>query len=583
MDDGPDNVLFVVLDTVRKDRLTPYGYDRGTTPRLEAFAEKATVFDEAVAPAPWTLPVHASMFTGEYPSEHGADQQTPYLEETTTLAQSLSAAGHPTACFSSNAWITPYTRLTAGFDQQDNFFQAMPGDVLSGTLADAWQYLNDSSRLRTVADKLVSLGNVAHEMFASSGAASKTPAVLERTRSFIEDADSGVTSGSHPDTDGATDGAEPGWFAFVNLMDAHLPYHPPNEYAAAFAADVDSESVCQNSKEYNCGARGIDDDEWDDIGRLYDAEIAHMDAQLGSLFEWLRETDRWDNTAVVVCADHGELHGGHNLFGHEFGLYDQLVNVPLMIKHPELEPGRQAGLVELVDLYHTVLDMLEVIPGDTDVGSTARIRDPTRSVLSDEYRQFGDVVAPDPGQAAIQALADVDPASDGQSGESAPEVDAAYAFIEYAQPVVELNQLEEKARAADIDLDQRSRFYSRMRAGRRPDAKYIRRDRVADEGFRLDEDPAELDSRAEQLTSRLGSVDRHSASDSERPDSRQDETATSGTADPLVSAEWALGAFERQVGGAWTDPAGSTGDSPDSIAQMDQATQDRLRDLGYLE
>ena len=583
MDDGPDNVLFVVLDTVRKDRLTPYGCDRETTPQLDAFAEEAAVFDEAVAPAPWTLPVHASMFTGEYPSEHGADQQTPYLEETTTLAQSLSAAGHSTACFSSNAWITPYTRLTAGFDQQDNFFQAMPGDVLSGTLADAWQYLNDSSRLRTVADKLVSLGNVAHEMFASSGAASKTPAVLEQTRSFIEDADSGAIGGSHRDIDGATDDDIPGWFAFVNLMDAHLPYHPPDEYAAAFAADVDSESVCQNSKEYNCGARAIDDDEWDDIERLYDAEIAHMDAQLGSLFGWLRETDRWDDTAVIVCADHGELHGGHDLFGHEFGLYEQLVNVPLIIKHPDLESGRQTGLVELVDLYHTILDMLDVSPGETDVGPTARARDPTRSVLSDEYRQFGDVVAPDPGQAAIQTLADVDPTSDGQSSETAPKVDASYAFIEYTQPVVELNQLEEKARAADIGLDERSRFYSRMRAGRRPNAKYIRRDRVADEGFRLDEDPDELDSRARQFADGSGSADRHGASESKRPDAPQDEIALSGIDDPLVSAERALSAFERQVGGAWTDPAGSTGDDPDSIAQMDQATQDRLRDLGYLE
>ncbi|KPN29814.1 arylsulfatase [Halolamina pelagica] len=77
---SPSNVLFVVMDTVRKDHLGPYGYHRDTTPGLDEFAEEATVFDNAVAPAPWTLPVHASIFTGMYPSRHGADQENPYLE-----------------------------------------------------------------------------------------------------------------------------------------------------------------------------------------------------------------------------------------------------------------------------------------------------------------------------------------------------------------------------------------------------------------------------------------------------------------------------------------------------------------------
>ncbi len=112
------NVLFVVMDTVRKDHLGPYGYQRDTTPGLDAFAEEATVFENAVAPAPWTLPVHASMFTGMYPSQHGANQENPYLEGATTLAQSLSAEGHDTACYSSHAWITPYTHLTDGFDDR---------------------------------------------------------------------------------------------------------------------------------------------------------------------------------------------------------------------------------------------------------------------------------------------------------------------------------------------------------------------------------------------------------------------------------------------------------------------------------
>ena len=508
--ESPENVLFVVMDTVRKDRLTPYGYDRPTTPNLADFAEEATVFEQAVAPAPWTLPVHASLFTGLYPSQHGADQENPYLEGATTLAETLSAAGYDTACYSSNAWITPYTHLTDGFDDQDNFFEVMPGEFLSGPLARAWKTMNDNESLRTVADKLVSLGNTAHEYFAGGDTAdSKTPAVIDRTMEFVDDADRS--------------------FAFINLMDAHLPYHPPEEFAAEFAPGVDSADVCQNSKEYNSGARDIDDDEWDDIRGLYDAEVAHIDDQLGRLFDWLKAAGKWDDTMVVVCADHGELHGEHDLYGHEFCVYDPLINVPLLVKHPDLDADRREDQVELLDLYHTVLDVLDV-SGEAADGAVPL--DPTRSLVADDYRAFDGL-----------ADADRDP---GQRG------DGAYAFVEYSRPVVELTQLEEKATGAGIDLPKESRFYSRMRAARRVDAKYVRIDRIDDEAYRLDTDPGETDDLA-------------------------------GGDDPAIGqTEAVLSAFESAAGGAWTD-ALDDDVSDDAVEEMDDEAQERLRDLGYLE
>ena len=508
--ESPENVLFVVMDTVRKDRLTPYGYDRPTTPNLADFAAEATVFEQAVAPAPWTLPVHASLFTGLYPSQHGADQENPYLEGATTLAETLSAAGYDTACYSSNAWITPYTHLTDGFDDQDNFFEVMPGEFLSGPLARAWKTMNDNESLRTVADKLVSLGNTAHEYFAGGDTAdSKTPAVIDRTMEFVDDADRS--------------------FAFINLMDAHLPYHPPEEFAAEFAPGVDSADVCQNSKEYNSGARDIDDDEWDDIRGLYDAEVAHIDDQLGRLFDWLKAAGKWDDTMVVVCADHGELHGEHDLYGHEFCVYDPLINVPLLVKHPDLDADRREDQVELLDLYHTVLDVLDV-SGEAADGAVPL--DPTRSLVADDYRAFDGL-----------ADADRDP---GQRG------DGAYAFVEYSRPVVELTQLEEKAADAGIDLPPDSRFYSRMRAARRIDAKYVRIDRIDDEAYRLDTDPGETDDLA-------------------------------GGDDPAIGqTEAVLSAFESAAGGAWTD-ALDDDVSDDAVEEMDDEAQERLRDLGYLE
>jgi len=437
------NVLFVVLDTVRKDRLSVYDSARETTPHLAEFAEEAAVYESAVAPAPWTLPVHASLFTGLYPSEHGATQEDPYLEGVTTLAESLSAAGYDTACYSSNAWITSYTNLTAGFDDHDNFFQIMPSELLSGPLAKAWKTMNDSERLRGVADRLVQVGNRVHEYFAEEGGGdTKTPQVIDRTIEFI---------------DGSDD-----CFAFINLMDAHLPYHPPEEYAEQFAPGVDSTEVCQNSKEFNCGARDIDDEEWADIRGLYDAELAHIDDQLDRLFTHLKETDQWDETTVVVCADHGELFGEHDLYGHEFGIYDPLVNVPLMVKHPDLDPTRdEETVVELVDLYHTVLDAAGAAGRGEPLTSA-------RSLLSAEYREF--------------------------AGEMGGVPRGEVGFVEYHQPVVELRQLEGKASGAGITLDEQSRFYSRMGAARTAEEKYIHCTRIADEAYDIAADPDEREN-----------------------------------------------------------------------------------------
>ena len=488
-----DNVLFVVLDTVRKDHLTPYGYDRETTPTLESLAEKATVYEQAVSPAPWTLPVHASMFTGLYPSQHGASQEQPYLDESIgTLAEALQSSGYDTACYSSNAWITPYTRLTAGFDEQDNFFEVMPGEFLSGTLADLWQKVNDNDTLRSVANKLVEVGNDIHEYFAGAeGADSKTPEVIDNAIEFTDDADE--------------------WFTFVNLMDAHLPVYPPDEYAQQFAPGVDATEVCQNSKEYNSGARDISESEFDDIRGLYDAEIRHMDAELDRLFSHLKATDQWEDTLVVVCADHGELHGEHGLYGHEFGIYDPLVNVPLMVKTPGEEGGRDDTQVEMQDLYHTVLDFTGVSAGRGEPLDT------TRSLLSGDYRDFAD-------------------------GE--------YAFVEYHRPVVELKQLETKAEEAGITLDEESRYYSRMRAARRTDGKYIRNERTTDEAYRIDTDAGERDDRIDD------------------PD------------EVIEEIEATLREFETRVGETWDDDYDP---DADVLGEMDGTAKDRLQDLGYLE
>jgi len=155
-----------------------------------------------------------------------------------------------------------------------------------------------------------------------------------------------------------------------------------------------------------------------------------------------------------------------------------------------------------------------------------------RSLLSDSYRDFETTEDADPAQTA---------APSGETG-----------FVEYSRPVVELKQLEEKADAAGIELDEDSRFYARMRAARRADAKYVRVDRIEDEAFRLDEDPGELEN--------LAGAD----------DEKIDE----------VEAELAV--FESEIGGAWTG-ADDAEVTDEAVEEMDEEIQDRLQDLGYME
>ena len=198
------------------------------------------------------------------------------------------------------------------------------------------------------------------------------------------------------------------------------------------------------------------------------------------------------------------------LYGHEFCIYDPLVNVPLLINHPEFEPGTNDTQVELLDLYHTVLDHagVEAAPGGVGL-------DRTRSLLSAVYRDF-------------------------EGGETA--------FVEYYRPVVELNQLEGKANAAGVSLENDSRFYSRMRAARRSDAKYIHNERIPDEAYRLDTDPGERENLA-------------------------------GEGDPRIEAvEAALAAFEERGDGARNE---TTDD--DVLADMGKDAKRRLEDLGYIE
>ena len=320
---GAPNVLLIVLDTVRASSLDLHGATRATAPRLRTFAQSGVVFDNALSTAPWTLPSHASMFTGRLPKDVSADWQTPLDGQHTTLADALRSRGYATVANVANLlYATTPTGLNRGFTRYWDFPVALP------------TFMQQSWLVRPVVMQARSRLDETDLMVRKSGAE-----VTDRFLAWV---------GERPQRP---------FFAFLNYFDAHAPYVPPPPYDTMFGKGGPMPDVLRRRQ-------------WspDEIQRsldAYEGSIAFMDAQLGRLFDELKRQGVLDNTIVIVTSDHGEQFGEHGLFDHANSLYRAVLHVPLVISYPGRVP---AGLtvetpVSLVDLASTVLDLTGTASG----------------------------------------------------------------------------------------------------------------------------------------------------------------------------------------------------------------------------
>lgn len=388
----PD-ILFLVLDTQRLDRLSCYGYPRPTSPHLDAIAAQATRFTQAVAAAQWTVPSHASMFTGLYPSEHTMVQSYSVLPDTLpTLAERLAAGGYYTAGFCNNPLVGVINNgLRRGFTSFLNY---------SGLLTTRPNQAGSRSGLmgryrQWFKGRLARLLQGVQDAFARSDtllALSFTPLMVplwQTALSFKGNSQKSLEDTANLLIDRPGVGADQPIFAFVNLMGTHMPYHPPRSYIEAFAphvlADRQAQSFLQrfNSDVYGWLAPltgALDDHQKRTLDGMYDAEVAYQDALLGNFFHRLRQTDRLDHTLVIICADHGEHLGEKELMGHSLSIYNELVRVPLIIRDPA-RPDRWGHSVDQVvstrRLFHTVL-------------TAAGLANPTEQALALEHPQTGE-------------------------------------------------------------------------------------------------------------------------------------------------------------------------------------------------
>ncbi|MCA9242387.1 MAG: sulfatase [Phycisphaerales bacterium] len=321
------NIIFILVDTLRADRLGCYGYPDAQTPQIDALASEGVLFERAVSPAPWTLPAMGSIFTGVYPSVHKANDysQGGGMLETKvrvvdddwdTLAERLQAAGYETAAFSANPFIKESTGFAQGFDHFDSSFA------------------NNATQGGTV-----------------------TAAALKWL-------------------DARPDKSKP-LFLYLHYMDVHAPYIVPDDVLAEVVSKLANKSdmrpVQRIEAENHQGFfttsvakyRGEPYDRLrsyaDYYSALYDGCIQSMDREIGSLKSALTERNLWNGAYVILTADHGEALGEHLVWTHGFTAHQDQVHVPLILRWPgTLQPKRVSPVVTTLDVGPTLLKQLDL-------------------------------------------------------------------------------------------------------------------------------------------------------------------------------------------------------------------------------
>jgi arylsulfatase A-like enzyme len=330
------NVIFVVLDTVRADRVSGLGYGRPTTPQFDDFLADATTFTDAVAQAPWSVPSHASLFTGEYPSEHGTTVPRPVLSDGPVLAERLAAAGYETCGVSPNEYVRPATGFARGFEEFHTPGLTEPR-LVADLLGPAVNWFTSTAAVRYPAEQ-------AFTLVRSAGGTTTDPPAPPAYGTVETAAD-------------ALDRAGEPFFLFVNLFDAHLPRSPAPEHRETFVDDgLDDAPVVANERAYMAGEYDPDERALRRMSQLYDADVRTLDDRFGALLDRLRAAGVYEDSLVVAVSDHGEHLGEFGLLGHQFSVFDDVVSVPLGVKFPDGGPDRIDEQVEIRRLYHTILD-----------------------------------------------------------------------------------------------------------------------------------------------------------------------------------------------------------------------------------
>ena len=345
------NILLIVMDAQRADHLSCYGYGRETSPNIDRLARSGLQFDRAISQASWTLPSHASLFTGMLPGEHNTHaQHTWLLDKYDTLAELLRKSGYQTVGFSNNPQVGAANNLVQGFD----------------IFVPVW---SDTTKVTP-----------------------RKPNNTEYTNKLVLEFMDRLWERDKP------------FFMFINYMDVHAPYDPPEPFRSKFLSGAAEDIAMADSFSYNPalvndGTLTPTESQYDILRQLYDGSTSYLDSKIEELIEHLDTIGKLDSTLVIITADHGEFFGEHGFFTHGVLLYAPLIHVPLIIYNPQLIP--QAKKIEqpvaLTDIFHTIMELNGIDDYQHSGAPATNLLGPVQSkaVYSEikESRQRGEVKA----------------------------------------------------------------------------------------------------------------------------------------------------------------------------------------------
>lgn len=329
------NILFITVDSLRADHLSCYGYDKETAPFLSSLADNGVICREAIANAPNTPSSFPSILTSTHPQMYGGYD---YLtEERPFLAEELRAAGYETLGFHSN----PHLGSNHNYDNGFNHFE----DSAEGS--DSVATLKDRVERRIDDDSLLYkfLRRVWHYFTLSTdtSAYARAGTISNKAIDWIEG-----------------DQSSP-FFMWLHYMDVHYPFTPDEDSLSELGIEpLSKRRVADLNARMQEQPDELTEEDVTDLLKLYDGEIRYTDAQIRSVVQALQRNGIYDETVVIVTADHGEAFGEHGRFGHHPELYDELLHVPLIINGPRISPGTVDQQVSLIDIGPTIYDLVGV-------------------------------------------------------------------------------------------------------------------------------------------------------------------------------------------------------------------------------
>jgi len=312
------NLVVIVIDTLRADRLSCYGYDKATTPRLDQLAARGLRFERAYSTAPWTLPSTASLLTGLQPEMHrGTHFFASLSPDCRLLAEQLAERGYESAAFVGNYFVQPLFGFARGFGSYDEGCMVDRGGINSDKISDA--------------------------------------AIAWLDRRAASAPDGGDAAAAAP------------FLLYLHYFDPHYNYW---EHEGFKFGGEDTERVFSGADIYALREqqKRFDDADRARLSALYDSEVAFTDHHVGRVLDHLTQRGHDDDTFVLVTADHGEALGEHGWIGHTIQLYEESIRIPLLLKGPGLAPAVLGpDPVQLDD----VLEPLLRLAGGTAAGSFA--------------------------------------------------------------------------------------------------------------------------------------------------------------------------------------------------------------------